>query len=257
MLAMALALNAVAASNAIAQSASNGRALYGFYCQACHTADPNSAIAPFNLIMTAAANPAQITVASNSYPSQMGFINSALTLSDKSDIAAYLATFLASPAIVPVVEFYNASQDHYFISASAAEISDLDHGIHPGWVRTGLTFNAYPTVANGTNPVCRFYIPPSYGDSHFYSASPTECAEVQAKFPAFLFEAPDVFYIAIPDTTTGVCPAGTAPVYRVWDDRIDTNHRYTTSLQVRQQMVTAGWLAEGYGPTMVIMCSPT
>ena len=45
-------------------------------------------------------------------------------------------------------------------------------------------------------------------------------------------------------------------VYRVWDNRADTNHRYTTSLAVRQQMLAAGWVAEGYGPGQVIMCAP-
>ena len=46
------------------------------------------------------------------------------------------------------------------------------------------------------------------------------------------------------------------PVYRVWDNRADTNHRYTTSVTVRQQMLAQGWIGEGYGPTQVIMCTP-
>jgi hypothetical protein len=45
-------------------------------------------------------------------------------------------------------------------------------------------------------------------------------------------------------------------VYRVFDNRADTNHLYTTSLAVRQQMQGQGWIAEGYGPAQVIMCSP-
>jgi Repeat of unknown function (DUF5648) len=104
--------------------------------------------------------------------------------------------------------------------------------------------------------VCRFYIPPAYGDSHFYSASPVECAQTQAKFPFFDYEAPNVFYIALPNIATGACPAGTIPVYRVWDNRADTNHRYTTSATVRANMVALGWVAEGYGPDQVIMCAP-
>jgi len=74
----ALLLGCGIATNVGAQSAANGRTLYGFYCQACHTADPSRAITPFNLIMTAANDPAQITAASNAYSSQMGFINSIL-----------------------------------------------------------------------------------------------------------------------------------------------------------------------------------
>jgi len=74
----ALLLGCGIATNVGAQSAANGRTLYGFYCQACHTADPSRAIPPFNLIMTAANDPTQITAASNAYSSQMGFINSIL-----------------------------------------------------------------------------------------------------------------------------------------------------------------------------------
>jgi len=89
-------------------------------------------------------------------------------------------------------------------------------------------FNAYLASVAGSSPVCRFYIPPANGDSHFFSASPTECAQTQAKFPSFIYEAPDVFYVALPDATTGTCPSGTVAVYRVFDNRIDAHPRYTT-----------------------------
>jgi len=104
--------------------------------------------------------------------------------------------------------------------------------------------------------VCRFYLPPAYGDSHFYSASPAECAQVAAQYPAFVYETAATFYIGLPDAATGACAAGWSPVYRVWDNRPDTNHRYTTSATVRQQMVGQGWIGEGYGPSQVIMCAP-
>jgi len=32
------------------------------------------------------------------------------------------------------------------------------------------------------------------------------------------------------------------------------NHRYTTSLSLRNQMITQGWLPEGFGPNAVIAC---
>lgn len=239
-----------------AQNATNGKTLYRTYCLVCHSPDPSTAIAPFNLIMTAANNPAQITAAASIDSVDMGFIPALLTSSDQADIAAYLGTFGSGPVTIAVVEFYNAGQDHYFITAAPAEISDLDHGVHPGWVRTGLGFNAYAAATTGASPVCRFYIPPALGDSHFYSASPAECAQVLATYPSFVYESPNVFYIGLPDVVTGACAAGTIPVYRVWDQRVDSNHRYTTSLSIRQQMVAAGWVAEGYGPNQVIMCAP-
>ena len=239
-----------------AQNATTGKSLYRTYCLVCHSPDPATAIAPFNEIMTAANDPGAITAAANADVSQMGFIPVLLTPSDLADVAAYLATVAGAPVTVDVVEFYNAARDHYFISAAAAEISDLDRGVHPGWTRTGLGFKAYATAAAGASPVCRFYIPPVFGDSHFYSASPVECAQVRSAYPEFTYESPAVFYIALPDLAAATCPAATVPVYRVWDDRADTNHRYTVSLAIRQQMQALGWLAEGYGPDQVIMCAP-
>jgi hypothetical protein len=206
--------------------------------------------------MTAANNPAQIAAASTADPSQMGFINELLTSTNRGDLAAYLGSLLGTPATVAVVEFYSAARDHYFMSASPQEIADLDAGVHPGWSRTGFGFKAFPAATGATSPVCRFYIPPAAGDSHFYSASPEECGQVAVQYPAFTFEAPAVFHIALPDPLTGACGAGTAPIYRVWDQRADTNHRYVTSSGLRQQMVASGWIAEGYGPNQVIMCAP-
>ena len=167
--------------------------------------------------------------------------------------AAFLQSILSE-----VVEFYNVARDHYFISANAQEIRDLDTGIHAGWQRTGFLFSAYLASGAGSSPVCRFYIPPGNGDSHFFSASPTECAQTLAKFPSFIYEAPDVFYIALPDATTGICPSGTVAVYRIFDNRVDANHRYTTFTTVIDQMKAKGWIAEGYGPGPYypIMCAP-
>lgn len=161
-----------------------------------------------------------------------------------------------APAPVPVVEYYHPGLDHYFISSLPADIAALDSGTLKGWVRTGLGFNAYPGAASGANPVCRFYLPPANGDSHFYSASEAECAEVRAKFPGFVFEAADVMHIALPDTATGACKAGEITVYRLWNNRADSNHRYTTDLVVKASMVAKGYVPEGYGPEASIMCAP-
>ena len=168
-----------------------------------------------------------------------------------------------APALpVTAVEFYNARLDHYFISALQPDIDALDTGRLVGWVRTGQAFHVYPSAAvggAGVNPVCRIYIPPPQGDSHFFSASPQECTDTLAKFPTFTFESPAVFYIALPDTNpgpnAGACPAGTIPVYRVFDNRADATHRYTTSRMIRDQMVGLGYIAEGYGNDAVIMCA--
>jgi len=45
------------------------------------------------------------------------------------------------------------------------------------------------------------------------------------------------------------------PVYRLYNNRADTNHRYTTSLAIRSQMIAKGYIPEGYGPNAVAMCA--
>jgi len=162
----------------------------------------------------------------------------------------------AVAATVPVIEYYNASQDHWFITSLPTEIAALDSGKTPGWTRSGWKFEAYPHIHAGTSPVCRFYIPLEDGGSHFYSASAAECALTHSKFPSFREESAAVMHIHLPHTTTGACPANDVPVYRVWNNRKDSNHRYTTDRTIQAQMVAQGGIAEGYGPERVIMCAP-
>jgi hypothetical protein len=163
----------------------------------------------------------------------------------------------AAAQTVNVIEFYNANLDHYFVSALQPDVDALDAGRFAGWVRTGQVFKAYPQPGGVAQPVCRFYLPPALGDSHFYSASAQECAEVAAKYPAFVLESPNVMYVDLPDPVTGACPPGDIPVYRLWNARADTNHRYTTDRANRAAMVARGWIAEGYGPDQAVLCAPS
>ena len=59
-----------------------------------------------------------------------------------------------------------------------------------------------------------------------------------------------MFQIDLPDKKTGACPVGTIPVYRLWNQRVDSNHRYTTSAAIKAQMLAAGYFDEG-----VVMCA--
>ena len=178
-------------------------------------------------------------------------------------IASGAVTLVALPpavGLVDVVEFHHAAFDHYFMTASPAEIAKLDNGTFAGWARTGYAFKAYATGSSpgpATNPVCRYYGLPSAGlDSHFYSASAVECFQVHKLFGhAWLMESDNVFQIDLPDTLTGACPVGTIAIYRVYNNRADVNHRYMTSTAVRAQMEAAGWIREGYGPNATIMCA--
>jgi 6-phosphogluconolactonase len=163
-----------------------------------------------------------------------------------------LGSGVATP--VSVVEFYNASLDHYFITYVADEIAKLDNGTFKGWARTGLSFNAFATAQSGASAVCRIYIPPGKGDGHFFGRDAMECGGTMNKNPTFVLESGTFLYLYPP--ALGNCAAGQVPVYRVFSNRADANHRYTTSRAVRDQMVGKGWLAEGDGADIVVMCAP-
>jgi hypothetical protein len=170
-------------------------------------------------------------------------------------------SFTVLPAPVPAIEYYLAREDHYFMTADTNEINLLDNGRFPGWVRTGQSIGVFPpgAVPSGNpTPVCRFYGLPQAGlDSHFYSASPAECERVIDRFPsAWVLESSNVFMAYLPNPADGSCPANTLPVYRMYNNRPDVDHRYTTSLTIRAQITNAGWIAEGYGPNTVAMCAP-
>ena len=194
-------------------------------------------------------------------------------------LAPYLTPNAPNPAKTTlVVEYYFAGYDDYFITADPAEIRALDGGALPGWVRTGLTFLAYtdPAAAPaGAQPVCRFYLLPQYGDSHFYSADPSECAATAAKFAgSWVEESAALFYIQLPDPTTGACPANTRPVYRFVNRANQIHHRYTAEVDVRNCLYygsnpntdkdvdcsafTGSWQEEGFGspPDAPVMCAP-
>jgi len=191
-----------------------------------------------------------------------GFFASAVRLITAGSLVLMPVPPAVTPRIVFVIvdEFYNQGLRHYFITADAADKHDLDTGVHPGWVRTGESFRAHATNANTSAPiypVCRYYGDPSVGiDSHFYSADPAECDAVRLKYPNdWRLETDNAFKINLPNMATGDCPSGTIPVYRVWNRRRDSNHRYTTHMAIKDEMIGIGYIAEGYGPNGVAMCA--
>lgn len=171
-----------------------------------------------------------------------------------------------NPVAIPVIEYVNGVNMHYFMTSNPEEMALLDEGVHKNWYRTGAAFLAFPpgtTVGSGTNPVCRFYGKPEAGlDSHFYSGSPAECEEVVKRFSAsWVLETNNAFEAYLPDAISGACPSDSAPVYRVFNNRADANHRYLVSQQAAKSMTSAGWIPkpfipEGYGPDAVALCVP-
>lgn len=150
-----------------------------------------------------------------------------------------------------VVEYYNASLDHYFMTAYANEIAILDAGTPiAGWTRTGRVFKAWPMSSANGMPVCRYYGKPGVGpDTHFYSVFANECAILAAE-PQWLLEG----YVMKTDAPVdGTCPAGEMIVVRLYNNgmRGVANHRYTISPTVIDAMVAQGWIVEG-----PVFCTP-
>ena len=162
---------------------------------------------------------------------------------------------------VNIVEYYNATLDHYFISDLAADIDALDSGRIAGWKRTGQTFQVWPANNGFQNAVCRFYIPAEHGNSHFFSAFASECNTVAARvhtdpnYSGYVLETSEAFFVSTP-FEDGSCAYMWVPVYRLWNQRADSNHRYTTDPAIKAQMIARGYVAEGVGPNGVAMCSP-
>ena len=167
-----------------------------------------------------------------------------------------LARIIGDEVTTPVIEFFNVLLDHYFITANPIEAAAIDGGsAGPGWSRTLLIFKS-----GGPNRVCRFYgnpdINPATGmrrgpNSHVYSMDPDECAQIRQDI-GWRFESYD--FNGWPKTGITACPPGTIAVYRVYNGRFmfnDSNHRYTISLEVYNQMIAIGWIGEG-----VVFCAP-
>jgi hypothetical protein len=153
---------------------------------------------------------------------------------------------------VRAVEFYNTALDHFFVTQDAGEIADLDLGVHPGWSRTGEVFDVYKSGGSDSRgrSTCRWYGLLAFGlDTHCFSASATECGQV-ASAPLtsgrWKEETGNAFEATLPDILTGACPDTTAPVYRLWNGRVDSNHRYTTKVAIKQAMIAKGYIPEGF-----------
>ena len=200
-------------------------------------------------------------------PSAAGADSATLTINAAGGVVVVMALSAAgtadlppppppSSATVDLIEYFHAEFGHYFITYLTDEITKLDNGTFKGWARTGKQFKAW--TAGGANmvPVCRFFtVAFAPKSSHFYTPFAPECIIVKAN-TVWTYEG-EVFFTQ-QASVTGVCPASTVPVYRMYNNGQSgaPNHRYTTDLNVRTKMLAEGWIAEGAGAIGVIMCSP-
>lgn len=160
---------------------------------------------------------------------------------------------------VPVVEYYRADLDHYFITADPLEMQLVDAFL-PMYRRTGGVFYAYrdplalftpPNVV----PVCRFYAA-GLVNAHVFTASQVECQYLLAHGAGvWNLELAAAFYIELADGA-GNCLPGRIPVHRFFNNRQDANQRFTPDLVDRRMMINRAWVPAGNGPNGAVFCSP-
>jgi hypothetical protein len=110
---------------------------------------------------------------------------------------------------------------------------------------TGQTFS--PAFVDGASPVCRFYLLPADGDSHFFGVGSRMYRRCM-RFPTFVLEDREAMYMKLPDVST---PARQLdPVYRLWNGRRDTSTAIR-SIKRRNGRCYPQVVAEGYGPDSV------
>ncbi len=197
------------------------------------------------------------------------------------DLAYPYVASIINPADAPpamngtiATEYYNATNDHYFITADGGEANYLDDpSIRvTGWYRTGYTFGIYPRGTVGAAPVCRFFgdVQGFGPNSHFYTADAGECSFVASPGSGWKREDADAFRVTVP-ARIGIdgCPAGTKALYRTYNNRnqaiytnnlsgritTDSNHRYFTDSRLFDVMLekdTWGLEPIGRAPIMCV-----
>ncbi len=145
------------------------------------------------------------------------------------------------PGTTLAVEYFNASLEHYFLTVTPLEMAVLDKEGPAGWQRTGLSFWVYPADSSARR-AARARCADTTGDPKPDSIRtstrhrPTNVApSPSGRLAAWILESPTYFYAYL-QTSIGSCPADAAAqraiarrLYRVYNNRPDANHRFTTS----------------------------
>ena len=111
------------------------------------------------------------------------------------------------------------------------------------FVRTGQAWSSF--AFGSARDACRFFTTPgTFGSksSHFSTANQSECDGLKLN-PNWIYER-IAGKVVLP--INGVCPAGHQSLYRLYNNGQTgaPNHRYTTSLTIRSQMMAQGFVPE-------------
>lgn len=160
-----------------------------------------------------------------------------------ADAYQTLLTVMGLQPYLLVTEYYNVDIRHYFRTGARSDSAFILAGnAGKGWRDTYDYFLAWRDASSGAQAVCRFYA--KGPNSHFFTADAKECEDVKG-YPGWVYEG-IAYYMKVPKN--GVCPSDSVPVHRLYNNRFifnDSNHRFTTDMDVVTRMTQAGWIYEG------------
>jgi serine protease len=160
-----------------------------------------------------------------------------------ADAHQTLLTVMGLQPYLLVTEYYNVDIRHYFRTGARSDSAFILAGnAGKGWRDTYDYFLAWRDASSGAQAVCRFYA--KGPNSHFFTADAKECEDVKG-YPGWVYEG-IAYYMKVPKN--GVCPSDSVPVHRLYNNRFifnDSNHRFTTDMDVVAQMTQTGWIYEG------------
>ena len=160
-----------------------------------------------------------------------------------ADAHQTLLTVMGLQPYLLVTEYYNVDIRHYFRTGARSDSAFILAGnAGKGWRDTYDYFLAWRDASSGAQAVCRFYA--KGPNSHFFTADAKECEDVKG-YPGWVYEG-IAYYVKVPKN--GVCPSDSVPVHRLYNNRFvfnDSNHRFTTDMEVVTRMTQAGWIYEG------------
>lgn len=160
-----------------------------------------------------------------------------------ADAHQTLLTVMGLQPYLLVTEYYNVDIRHYFRTGARSDSAFILAGnAGKGWRDTYDYFLAWRDASSGAQAVCRFYA--KGPNSHFFTADAKECEDVKG-YPGWVYEG-IAYYMKVPKN--GVCPSDSVPVHRLYNNRFifnDSNHRFTTDMDVVTRMTQAGWIYEG------------
>ena len=174
-------------------------------------------------------------------------------------------------ASVPAFSVFDRKIKKFFLTAKASDVTSLvasnNATTGPEWIPLEDNIRVWTTPQPFTVPVCRFYVPAAA--VHFFSADEYKDCRKLRGLAGFVDEGtafhvippyrePDVADSGGPyGKLLNVCPIGTDPVYRMFDDTPGhAAHRYSTNPDTVRNFLPTTGTPSGYRLEGVAFCSP-